>query len=78
MLDLLLRACRQPERAEPIDLSIAGGRITGVGRASEPARETIDVAGRLVTPGLVESHYGCAVGCRADLVVGSASGSKRS
>jgi cytosine deaminase len=72
VLDLLLRACRLPERAEPIDLSIAGGRITGVGRASEPARETIDVAGRLVTPGLVESHIHLDKALLTERVSGSA------
>ena len=56
MLDLILRGCGLPDRAQPVDLEIAGGRILGVGPAREPARETIDVAGRLVTPGLVESH----------------------
>ena len=56
MLDLLLRACRVPDHAEPVDLAIAGGLIRGVGPTSEPARETIDVGGRLVTPGLVEAH----------------------
>jgi cytosine deaminase len=56
VLDLLLRNCRLPERAELVDLAIADGRIAGVGPAAEPARETIDVGGRLVTPGLVEAH----------------------
>jgi cytosine deaminase len=56
VLDLVLRACRLPDRAEPADLAIAGGRILAVGRAGEPARETVDVGGRLVTPGLVEAH----------------------
>ncbi len=56
MLDLLLRGCRLPDRAEPVDLAIAGGRIVEVGRPGGPARETIDVGGRLVTPGLVEAH----------------------
>lgn len=56
MLDLLLRGCRLPDSEAPVDLAIAGGRITTVGRAAGPARETLDVAGRLVTPGLVEAH----------------------
>ena len=56
MLDLLLRNCRLPERAEPVDLAIAGDRIVAVDRAGEPARETVDAGGRLVTPGLVEAH----------------------
>jgi len=56
VLDLLLRGCRLPDRAEPVDLAIADGLIRAVGPTSEPTHETIDVAGRLVTPGLVEAH----------------------
>src|SRR5207245_10693980 len=56
VLDLILRSCRLPTGAEPVDLAIADGRIVSVGRADEAARETVDVAGRVVTPGLVEAH----------------------
>ena len=56
MLDLLLRACRVSDHAEPLDVAIGGGLIRSLGPTSEPARETIDVGGRLVTPGLVEAH----------------------
>ncbi len=56
MTDLLLRGCRLPDRDAPVDITVAGGRIAAIGAASGPARETVDVAGRLVTPGLVESH----------------------
>jgi cytosine/creatinine deaminase len=56
VLDLVLRNCRVPARGEPVDLAIAAGRIVAAGEASGPARETRDVAGRLVTPGLVEAH----------------------
>lgn len=40
-------------------LAIADGRVTGVGAAgSEPAaRTTVSAAGRLVTPGLVNTHH---------------------
>jgi cytosine deaminase len=54
--DLLLRGACLPERADPVDITIAGGRIAAIGAAAGPARETIDLGGRLVTPGLVESH----------------------
>jgi cytosine deaminase len=56
VLDLILRSCLLPTSAGPVDLAIAGGRIVSVGRADGPARETIDIGGRLVTPGLVEAH----------------------
>jgi cytosine/adenosine deaminase-related metal-dependent hydrolase len=40
-------------------LAVSGGRVTGVGTAgSEPeARTTVSAAGRLVTPGLVNTHH---------------------
>ncbi len=55
-VDLLLRRCRLPHRDAPVDLAVAGGRIAAVGAGPVAARETRDVAGRLVTPGLVEAH----------------------
>jgi len=67
-----LRTCRLPDRAEPVDLAIAGGRIREVGAASGPARETIDVAGRLVTPGLVDSHMHLDKALLTERVAGSA------
>jgi cytosine deaminase len=54
--DLLLRACRLPDRPGLADIAISDGRIVRVGEGEGPARETVEVAGRLVTPGLVESH----------------------
>jgi cytosine/creatinine deaminase len=72
VLDLLLRGCRLSDRAEPVDLAIAGGLIRAVGPTSEPAHETIDVAGRLVTPGLVEAHIHLDKALLSDRVSGSA------
>jgi len=72
VLDLVLRSCRLPSGAELVDVAIAGGRIVAVGPASGPARETIDVAGRLVTPGLVEAHIHLDKALLADRVDGSA------
>ena len=72
MLDLVLRSCRLSTSVEPIDLSLAGGRIVSMGRADGPARETIDVAGRLVTPGLVEAHIHLDKALLMDRVSGSA------
>jgi cytosine deaminase len=54
--DLLLRGARLPDRESPADILIADGRILSIGIADCAARETTDVAGRLVTPGLVEAH----------------------
>ena len=72
MLDLILRGCRLPGRAEPVDLAIAGGRILDTAPAGETARETIDVGGRLVTPGLVEAHMHLDKALLLDRVSGSA------
>ena len=72
MLDLLLANCRLPAGGAPIDLAIADGRIVGIGRAREPARETVDVGGRLVTPGLVEAHIHLDKALLGDRVSGSA------
>ena len=71
-LDLVLRDCQLPDRAEPVDVAIADGRILGIGPTSEPAHETIDVAGRLVTPGLVEAHIHLDKALLVDRVSGSA------
>jgi cytosine deaminase len=72
VLDLVLRNCRLPERAEPVDLAITGGRIAAVGSSSGPARETLDVGGCLVTPGLVEAHIHLDKALLAERVSGSA------
>jgi cytosine deaminase len=54
--DLVLRDARLPDRGDPVDIVVEEGLITDVGRARATARETIDLGGRVVTPGLVESH----------------------
>jgi cytosine/creatinine deaminase len=55
--DLLLRDGQLPDREGPVDILIENGLITRVGPADGAmARETIDLAGRVVTPGLVEAH----------------------
>ncbi len=55
-VDLLLRGARLLDRDGLVDVAIAGDRIAGVDTVARTARETIDLGGRLVTPGLVESH----------------------
>ena len=62
MFDLLLGDCRLPDRDGLFDIAITGDRIATIGPAAgasapaPPGRQTINVRGRLVTPGLVESH----------------------
>jgi len=53
---LVLRRCRLPGRDDPTDLVLDGGRIASIGGPAPPGAETIDAAGRLATPGLVEAH----------------------
>jgi len=40
----------------PGDVGIRDGRIVAIGKISEPAAETVDATGRLVTPGFVDPH----------------------
>src|SRR5262249_41190069 len=40
----------------PADIAIDGARIAAVGTVTEGARETLDAAGLLVTPGFVDVH----------------------
>lgn len=56
MPDLVLKDCRLPGRPERLDIAIAGGRIAALDATGPAACETIDLGGRLVTPGLVEAH----------------------
>jgi adenine deaminase len=44
------------ERIEPASVVIADGWIAGVGQYPWQARETIDVQGRCIFPGLIDSH----------------------
>jgi cytosine deaminase len=55
-VDLLLRGARLLDRDGLVDIAIVGERIAGVDVVERTGRETIDLGGRLVTPGLVESH----------------------
>ena len=55
--DLVLRGAQLADRDAPVDIVVEGGLIISVGDArGVAARETIDLGGRVVTPGLVEAH----------------------
>jgi cytosine deaminase len=56
IVDLLLRGARLPDRQSLVDIAISAGRIVAVDPVARPAHETIELGGRLVTPGLVEAH----------------------
>jgi len=55
-VDLLLRGAHLLDRDGPVDVAITGDRIASVGTVTGTAREMLELGGRLVTPGLVESH----------------------
>ena len=77
-VDLVLKGGRVIDPAQGIDavmdVAIADGRIAGLGEDLPAAAETVDVAGRLVIPGMIDTHahvfqhVGGAFGLNADMV----------
>ena len=58
MLDLILRQANLPDGRSGIDIAIKGGRIVEIAPAiAATAHETIDAAGRLVSPPFVDPHF---------------------
>ena len=55
-VDLLLRGAWLTGRDGLVDIAIEGERIVAIDAIARPARDTFDLGGRLVTPGLVEAH----------------------
>ena len=56
-MDLIVRNARLPSgEAGPIDIGIQDGRIVAIQANLEAEGEALDVAGRLVSPGFVETH----------------------
>ena len=58
--DLVLRNARLANGAgggESVDIAVAGGRIAAIGPRLGGEGESVDARGRLVSPGLVESHF---------------------
>ncbi len=53
-IDLLLKNCRILNKPYPVSISIDKGRITSFKEAE--ARESIDLKGKFLTPGFVDSH----------------------
>ena len=56
--DWFLRNARLASGTEPLNILIRGGKIKGVGRglAAEKESGELDLEGRLVIPGFVDSH----------------------
>lgn len=68
-MDLILRNAVTP--ADPgrwIDIGVAGGRIVALAPDLAAGAETVDVAGRLVVPGFVETHIHLDKACILDRV----------
>jgi cytosine deaminase len=71
-VDLLLRGARLLGRDDLVDIAITGERIVAIDPMARPARETIDLGARVVTPGLVESHIHLDKALLAERVAASA------
>src|SRR5258708_7926476 len=55
-MDLVLRNARLAEADAIVDIGIDAGRIVALGPALAASGAEIDVAGRLVSPGFIETH----------------------
>lgn len=56
-MDLLIKQARLEDDAELVDIAISEGKITAVApNIEESAATTIEVKGKVVIPGLIESH----------------------
>jgi cytosine/creatinine deaminase len=68
-MDLILRNARcLGAEQELTDIGIAGGRISAIAPGLAAAGETIDLCGRLVAPGFVETHIHLDKSCILDRV----------
>jgi len=61
-IDLILKGGRIIDPSQHLDtvadIGFAGGKVAGIGAsvAADPGTEVIDVAGRIMTPGLIDMH----------------------
>jgi len=66
-MDLVLRNGRLPDSADrTFDIGIAAGRIAAIEPRIDSEAETLDVGGRLVSPGFVETHVHLDKSCILD------------
>ncbi len=66
-VDLILKNARLPGDAPRlVDIGIAAGRIAAIEPALAAEGETVDVGGRLVSPGFVETHVHLDKSCIVD------------
>ncbi len=65
--DLLFRNARLPEGGDLVEIGVTGGRFAAIGpNLGATAGEVIDVGGRLVSPGFVETHIHLDKTCTID------------
>ncbi len=55
-LDLVLRNARIMDAGALLDIGIAGGRIQAIGKDLTADGDVLDLAGAMVSPGLIETH----------------------
>ena len=55
-MELVVRAARLADGSGPVDVGIAAGRIAAIARTLPPGGPALDAGGRLLLPGLVETH----------------------
>ncbi|MEZ5669648.1 MAG: amidohydrolase family protein [Alphaproteobacteria bacterium] len=68
-MDLILRnAIKAEGPGRPVDIGIADGRIAAIAPALAADGESLDLGGRLVVPGLVETHLHLDKSCIMDRV----------
>jgi cytosine deaminase len=65
-MDLIVRNARLPGAAETVDLGVAGGRFVAIEPGLAADAEELDIAGRLVSPGFVETHIHLDKSCIID------------
>src|SRR5260370_39875068 len=67
-MDRVLRNARLAGTASGsvVDIAITGGRIAAIGPDLGAAGESLDLAGRLVSPGLIETHLHLDKSCILD------------
>ena len=67
-MDLILRNAliAGDERAPPVDIGIDGGRIVAIEVGLAAEGEAIDIEGRLVSPGFIETHIHLDKSCLLD------------
>jgi cytosine deaminase len=54
--DLIFRRAVTPSSAVPVDIGVSGGRIAAIAPRLDAESAAIDVAGKLVLPGFVDTH----------------------